>query len=128
MAQTPMVFSGDGLAINGYDPVAYFTQGRPVRGSRQYALVWKRAEWWFSSAANLAAFEANPRAFAPQFGGYCAYAVSQGYTAATDPEAWRIYRGKLYLTVNQNVRGAWAENIDNHIVQANSNWPGVLAH
>jgi hypothetical protein len=124
----PMVFSKGGVAINGYDPVAYFTIGKPVRGKARYSLIWKQAEWQFASAANLALFEADPRAFAPQFGGYCAYAMSQGHIEATQPDAWRIHGGKLYLIEDRDVRGVWARDIPGNVVRANANWPAALKH
>ena len=86
-----------GVAVGGYDPVAYFKKKKPVKGSKDLVYKYKGAEWRFSSKANLAAFKANPKAYAPQYGGYCAWAVSQGYTAKGDPLAWSIYKGKLYL-------------------------------
>ncbi len=122
----PMVFSENGVAINGYDPVAYFTQGAPVLGKATHSLIWKQAEWRFATAGNLAVFEADPRAYAPQYGGYCAYAVSQGHIAATLPEAWRIHGGKLYLTEDRDVRNIWARDIPGNVLRANANWPAVL--
>ena len=90
------------------------------------ALAPRRATWRFSSAANLAAFEADPEAYAPQYGGYCAWAVSQGYTASTDPTAWRIVDGKLYLNYSQGVQRRWEQDIPGNIVKADTNWPKVL--
>ncbi len=125
-AKTPMVFSNRGAAINGYDPVAYFTEGKPVMGRPGNSLVWKRAAWRFASAGNMAAFEANPRAYAPQYGGYCAYSMSLGQTATTEPDAWRIYEGKLYLIHNRRVRSIWAQDVAGNILRADAQWPAVL--
>jgi YHS domain-containing protein len=114
------------LAVSGYDPVAYFAEGRPVEGRSDHELEWNGATWRFSSAGNLAAFRADPAAFAPQYGGYCAWAVSQGYTASTDPQAWRIVDGKLYLNYSLGVQRRWQEDIPGNIVKGDANWPRVL--
>jgi YHS domain-containing protein len=115
------------LAVSGYDPVAYFTAGRPVKGSAAYKISHKGAEYRFANAANLAKFKANPSAYAPQYGGYCAWAVSQGYTASGDPTVWKIVNGKLYLNYNRDVGSKWEKNIPGHIRSANVNWPKLLA-
>ena len=125
-ADTPVYLSKDGAAINGYDPVAYFTESAPVRGRPENAVMWKGALWYFASARNREKFEANPRAYAPQYGGYCAYAVSQGFTDETDPNAWRIVDGKLYLTNSPVAQRLWARDIPGHVSRANANWPDVL--
>ncbi|MGD1893307.1 MAG: YHS domain-containing (seleno)protein, partial [Cyclobacteriaceae bacterium] len=113
-------------AIQGYDPVAYFTDQKPVKGSDEHTYEWKGATWYFASAENVQAFEANPEQYAPQYGGYCAYAVANGYTAKIDPEAWKIVDGKLYLNYNKKVQADWEANQANFIQQANQNWPKVL--
>ena len=99
-----------GIAIHGYDAVAYFRAGRPERGRDDYAIIWKGAVWRFASAENLRRFEANPRAYAPQFGGYCAYSVSKGHVSTGDPAAWEIVEGRLYLTNSPNVHRLWARD------------------
>jgi YHS domain-containing protein len=115
------------LALDGYDAVAYFKAGKPVQGTAQHAVVWNGATWHFASAENKAAFEANPQAFAPQYGGYCAWAVSEGYTAKGDPNFWRVVDGKLYLNYNASVQKSWEKNIPGHISKGDKNWPTVLA-
>jgi len=114
------------LAVSGYDPVAYFTQGRPVEGSGDLEYEWNGATWRFSTLENLAAFKADPEAYAPQYGGYCAWAVSQGYTAKSEPEAWRIVDDKLYLNYSKAVQQQWVEDIPGNITKADANWPKVL--
>ncbi len=114
------------LAVEGHDPVAYFRQGRPVEGDRRWSLEWQGATWRFASPENLEAFKADPEAFAPRYGGYCAWAVSQGYTASADPEAWRIVDGKLYLNYDQDVQKTWEQEIPGNIGKADANWPRVL--
>ncbi len=126
LAAKPEVFSRNGAAINGYDPVAYFTEEKPVKGSRDHSLNWKDAVWLFSSADNKALFEADPDAYAPQYGGYCAYAVSRNYTAKTEPDAWTVYDGKLFLNYNKLVRGLWEIDIPGNVAKGDMNWPGVL--
>ncbi len=114
------------VAIDGTDPVAYFTEGKAVKGSSGFTHRWKGAAWRFKNAANRDAFAANPEKYAPQFGGYCAWAVSPGYTADIDPEAWKIYRGELYLNYSKGVQAQWVEDIPGNIAKAESHWPGVL--
>ena len=114
------------LAVGGYDAVAYFKQNHPVEGVAQFSTDYKGATWRFSSQENLNAFKANPTAFAPQFGGYCAWAVSQGYTASGDPQFWKIVNGKLYLNYDGDVQKKWEKDIPGFISKADKNWPGVL--
>jgi YHS domain-containing protein len=114
------------LAVGGHAPVAYFTQGKPVEGRSEHELAWNGATWRFSTAENLAAFEADPDAYAPQYGGYCAWAVSQGYTASTDPTAWNIVDDKLYLNYSHAIKRRWEQDIPGNIAKADANWPAVL--
>ena len=114
------------LAVGGYDPVAYFSVGEPVKGQKQHAMEWKGAWWYFSNAENLAKFKANPNTYAPQYGGYCAYGVSQNATVKGDPLLWKIVNGKLYLNINKGVVKIWNKDISGYIDQANGNWPTVL--
>jgi YHS domain-containing protein len=127
-AEKPPVYSETGkYAVKGADVVAYFGQRRAVYGKARFAHKWRGTTWLFASAANLAKFKANPAKYAPQYGGYCAYAVSQGYTAKIEPEAWSIVNGKLYLNYSLGVRALWALSKRRHIRQANGNWPAVLS-
>ncbi|MGB0961025.1 MAG: YHS domain-containing (seleno)protein [Halocynthiibacter sp.] len=125
-AASPEIHSHEGLAINGFDPVAYFTAEHPVEGRAEFTTLYKGATWRFSSAENKAAFDATPEMFAPQYGGYCAYAASKGYIATSDPAAWTIFEGKLYLNYSKSVRALWALRKSTHIKSANENWPGIL--
>jgi len=126
MARTPAVYANDGIAIDRTDPVAYFSQGAPVAGSPDITHVWDGATWHFASTANRDSFAATPEAFAPQFGGYCAYAVSEGYTASTVSEAWKIVDGKLYLNFSRRIQRRWERDAAAHIAKGHANWPGVL--
>jgi len=114
------------LAVSGYDPVAYFTEGKPVEGKSDFEYKWQGATWRFANAKNLAAFKANPEAYAPQYGGYCAWAVSQGYTASSDPQAWKIVGKKLYLNYSKDVQKKWQADESGNIAKADKNWPKVL--
>ncbi len=120
--------SGDAadVAIKGYDPVAYFTVGSPTKGIDRFAHRWSDATWYFASAKNKALFVRSPEKYAPQFGGYCAWAVSHGYTADVDPEAFRIVDGKLYLIYSTAVERRWEQDIPGNIARAQGNWPAVL--
>ncbi|MEM6794886.1 MAG: YHS domain-containing (seleno)protein [Acidobacteriota bacterium] len=112
-------------AIKGYDPVAYF-DGGPAKGSKKFVHAWQGAEWRFSSAENRDRFAGDPESFAPQFGGYCAWAVAQGDTAGIDPLAWKVENGKLYLNYNKKIQKKWAEDIPGNIAKAEKNWPSLL--
>ncbi|MBL4615014.1 MAG: YHS domain protein [Magnetovibrio sp.] len=114
------------VALSGYDPVAYFPQGRAMKGQDQFSFAWNGATWRFVSTENRTDFQASPEKFAPQYGGYCAWAVSQGSTASTDPEAWHIRDGKLYLNYSKNVQSQWKQDIPGNITKGDANWPGVL--
>lgn len=124
-ARAQAVFAEGGLALRGYDPVAYFTEGAPRRGLEAYSTHWQGAEWRFASAAHRAAFVADPAAHAPQYGGYCAWAVAEGYLAPVDPEAWAIVDGRLYLNFNARIQRRWARDIPGFIARADANWPGL---
>lgn len=116
----------DGLAARGYDVTAYFTDGKVVRGNAAHQLQYKGATWRFVSAEAQARFQANPVAYAPQFGGYCAWAVSQGYVAPGDPEQWKIVDGKLYLNFNARAKELWEADQADAIKRGHANWPAVL--
>ena len=127
MAKDEIYTNWRGLAIRGYDPVAYFTNNAPMKGSDEYELKWKKATWRFVSADNRKLFEENPERYAPQYGGYCAWAVAQGYTASVDPvNAWKIVDGKLYLNYDVEVQMKWVKDIPGFIAKGDANWPGVL--
>lgn len=127
-AQQAPVYTGllSNVAVGGYDPVGYFTEGRPVRGAAAHRIMHEGFEFRFASAQNLAAFRANPARYLPQYGGYCAWAVAQGYTAAGNPRNWRIVDGKLYLNYNDDIQNRWERDIPGFIRNAESNWPAVL--
>jgi YHS domain-containing protein len=113
-------------AIHGYDPVAYFTDGKAVAGKSEFEFAWKGAKWRFTTAEHRDLFKGAPDKYAPQYGGYCAYAVSQGRTADIDPNAWKIVDGKLYLNYDSDIQKKWQADIPGYIAKADKNWPGVL--
>ena len=113
-------------AVSGYDTVAYFTQSKPVKGSSDHKSEYEGATWLFSSAENKAKFDENPAKYAPQYGGYCAWAAAQGYTASGDPDQWAIHNGKLYLNYNADVKQKWDADRDGFITKADQNWPNIL--
>ncbi len=114
------------VAVSGYDTVAYFTDKKAVLGDAKYKVNYQGAEWRFSTAAHRDAFLADPARYAPQYGGYCAWAVAQGSTASADPLLWRVVNDKLYLNYDADVQTKWDANIPAFIQQANKNWPTVL--
>jgi YHS domain-containing protein len=118
----PFFKSDAGLALKGYDPVAYFTEGQPQIGRDEFKAEWKGAQWHFASAQNRESFLGAPEKYAPQYGGYCAWAVGHGYTAKGDPEAWKIVDGKLYLNYDQGVKQKWEQDIPVLISKGDENW------
>ena len=125
-AQKAPVFTAEGAAIRGYDPVAYFTEGRPVKGKAELTHQWNGATWRFASAANRDRFAQAPEKYAPQYGGYCAYGVSSGYAVKTEPDAWSVVDGKLYLNYDRGVQSSWLKDPPGYIRKADANWPGAL--
>ena len=124
-AADPVNKNSSGVAIKGYDPVAYFTDGKAVKGSPQFTHQWQGAVWQFASAAHRDDFAATPDKYAPQYGGYCAYGVSQNHTAPIDPEAWTIIDHKLYLNYSQGVKKTWSQDIPKYLQEAEKNWPSL---
>lgn len=120
----PQVYvnSATGEAINGYDPVGYFIEMKPVRGDAAYTFEWKGAPFLFASAENRDLFAADPEKYAPQYGGYCAYAMAQGAFATTAPEAWTVRSGKLYLNYSTGVRQLWQKDPEDFIAKADGYW------
>lgn len=117
------VYAKDGVAIKGADPVAYFTDESFVAGSAEHTYEWQGVSWQFATAENRDLFAANPEQYAPQYGGYCAWAVGQNTLAAIDPTAWSIVDGKLYLNANQRIQERWNKDIPGNIALAETNWP-----
>ncbi|MEM1176644.1 MAG: YHS domain-containing (seleno)protein [Pseudomonadota bacterium] len=126
-ADSGQVFSTKSGAIRGYDPVAYHTEEKPVKGSKELTFEYNGATWRFSSEANLELFRNDPERYAPAYGGYCAFGMSRGYAVDTDPRAFSIVDGKLYLNHNLSVRRTWKKDIPGNIAKANANWPSVSA-
>ncbi len=111
-----------GRALGGYDAVAYFVVQTAVEGNPKYEYAWNGAKWLFSSEENMKKFQQNPESYAPQYGGYCSYAVSEGYTASGDPKAWKVTDGKLYLNYNPQVKETWEKNEAERIEKGTKNW------
>ena len=128
LAAQPAIYTApfSKLAIEGYDAVSYFA-GEPVKGDAKFSMTRNGVEYRFASAQNLAKFKADPEAYLPQYGGYCAWAISQGHTAKGDPLAWKVVNGKLYLNYNKDVQKQWAADIPGNVVKADKNWPQVLS-
>jgi YHS domain-containing protein len=124
-AQT--VNAENGVAVQGTDVVAYFRAGRAVPGRAEFVHVWNGATWRFSSAENRDAFAAEPARFAPQYGGFCAWAVSQGYRAPIDPDAWRIVDGRLFLNYSRAIQMRWDLMRASNIAAGDKNWPKLAS-
>lgn len=123
IAEPAISVDKNALAIDGYDPVAYFVEGKPALGTAQISHTWKGAVWHFANVDNREKFASNPEKFAPQYGGYCAYAMSGGGFAAGDGERWRIVEDKLYLNNNWLAQKLWNQNIPENIQDADGHWP-----
>jgi YHS domain-containing protein len=122
----PVNTDSSGVAIKGYDPVAYFTESKPVKGLKEFELKHEGATYRFASAANRDLFQANPSKYLPQYGGYCAWAVSKGHTAGISPNAWKVLDGKLYLN-HPLAKGKFEKNHATAIPEADQNWPAILS-
>ena len=114
--------TSENVAIKGFDTVAYFTAQNAIEGNPRFEFVWNGAKWLFSNSENLEKFKANPEQFAPQFGGYCSYAVSKGYTADGGPNAWKVVDGKLYLNYSPKVKEMWEAEQEQRINDGEKNW------
>ncbi len=120
-----LTLAGPGLALRGYDPVAYFTEGKPVIGTATYTATYNEATYRFTTEENLKAFNATPEKYVPQYGGFCAFGVAVGAKFDGDPELWRIEDGTLYLNLNPDMQEQWKKDIPGHITKADTNWPVI---
>jgi YHS domain-containing protein len=118
-------FEADGAAIHGYDAVSYFETGAPTRGSTKHEFTYHGSQFLFASAAHRRQFAADPEKYAPQFGGFCAYGASNGYKVTTQPDAFKVVDGKLYLNYDRKVLGIWSQDEQGNITRATQNWPKV---
>lgn len=121
-AAAPTNTKGEGSAIHGYDPVAYFTESKAVKGDDQFSADYNGATWLFAKAENKALFEADPEKYAPQYGGYCAYAAANDAVVDVDPTAWHISDGKLFLNYNQRIQKKWLAEKSSYISKADAFW------
>lgn len=119
---------GNGVAISGYDPVAYFRQNAATKGNADYSASHDGATYHFASVENRDTFAADPEKFAPQYGGFCAYAVANGYTAKIDPEAFSVVEGRLFLNYSKGVRSRWLQDTAGYITKGDANWPALSAN
>ncbi len=126
LAEEPLFYAPGGIALSGYDVVAYFTERRAVEGDADYALSWRGATWYFAGPDTLMAFEMNPEAYAPQFGGYCAYAVAEGRTGPSEPDAFFLRDGRLYFLNGAHMRDGVQGDLDRIVTMAEAQWPTVL--
>ena len=113
-------------AVSGYDAVAYFTEAKAIKGNKEFQTEYMGAAWRFASKGNLDLFIANPTKYAPQYGGYCAWAAARGYTASGDPKEWKIVEGKLYLNYDAKVKAKWEKDIPGFIEAADKVFPTLI--
>lgn len=117
-------FEKDGVALRGYDPVSYFVAGKPQLGVEVHSFTYKGSTFRFASAENRKLFAENPEKYAPQFGGYCAFGVARGgYKVSTQPDAFAVVDGKLYLNYNADVQKQWQKDVPGYIATADKKWP-----
>jgi YHS domain-containing protein len=122
------VFGGRGdTAIRGYDTVAYFTEGKPVKGQDAFVTEWMGAKWKFASKAHLDRFKASPDKYAPQYGGYCAFGVAQGYLVKVEPDQFKILDGKLYLNYDASVQATWLKDPAGYIRTADAKFAQLIS-
>ena len=114
------------VAILGYDPVAYFTDGRPVKGDPAFVFEWVGAKWQFASQSHLDLFKAGPETYAPQYGGYCAYGVSQDQLVGIEPDKFKVLGGKLYLNYDAEVQAIWLKDPARYVKQADAKFKALL--
>lgn len=128
LASEPPVYTGllGNTAVGGYDAVSYFEAGGPAEGSAKHTIEYKGATWRFANSENLALFKEDPERYAPAYGGYCAWAISQGTLTKGDPKHWSVRDGQLYLNYSKSVHDQWLEDPEGFILQANEKWPKIL--
>jgi YHS domain-containing protein len=117
---------GNRVAIQGYDPVAFFTDSRPVKGNPQFQSEYHGAKYYFASSEHKAAFDKEPAKYEPQFGGYCAYGVSQGHKAPVEIEAWQIVNGRLLMQYDLDIKSKFNQDQQGTLKKADENWPGLV--
>ena len=124
-ASAQAVNAKSGVAFDGYDPVAYHLDAKPAKGRPEFKHAWMGAEWRFASAGNRDLFAGDPEKYAPQYGGFCAYGVAQGYKVKFDPDAFSIVDGKLYVNYDKSVQAKWKADVPGFIEQADAKWPAL---
>jgi YHS domain-containing protein len=115
------------VAIDGFDPVAFFTDSRPVNGSPEFQTTYQGATYFFASAEHKKQFERNPHRYAPQYGGFCAYGAALDALFPVDINTWQVRNDKLYLNLNPEILKKFNSDFDGNIAKADKNWPGLLA-
>lgn len=110
------------IAIDGFDPIAYYNEGQAIKGNESFTYAWNESTWYFKTEANRDLFSSSPEKYAPQYGGYCGFAVSTGFTAKTNPEFFEIIDGKLYLFSAEDVKTEWKKDLSNNLNSCDKNW------
>jgi YHS domain-containing protein len=124
-SSTSEIYQVNNYAIDGYDVVAFHTHQKPIKGNKEFSFHWKDANWLFVNQTNLDKFIKEPERYAPQYGGYCAYGMSQGYKASTEADTWTILDHKLYFNYNQDVKKKWNLDQEGYIEKADDYWPNI---
>ena len=126
-AAGPVNTNREGVALHGHDPVAYFVQNKPAKGDARHVATHQGATYWFASEDNRKAFVASPEQYTPQYGGYCAYGVSQGAKPDIDPSAFAVVGGKLYLNLSPAIQQRWQQDIPGYVKAADAKWPELAS-
>jgi YHS domain-containing protein len=121
-AQKSEIFEKDGMAIKGYDVVAFHTEAKAMKGNEKFTYNWKDTNWLFENQVNLDMFKKNPEKYAPQYGGYCAYGTADGHKAPTETDTWTVKDNKLYFNYNKKVQEMWSKDMPGYIEKADKNW------
>jgi len=127
IAQKSAIFIKNGKALNGYDPVAFFTENKPTLGNELFTYQWQQAIWQFSTKENKDSFVSNPNKYAPKYGGYCAYGAADGsgHKAPTDINTWTVLNNQLYFNYSLKVKEIWLKKQEEFIIKADNNWDGI---
>ena len=124
-SQKSEIFEKNGMAIKGYDAVAFHTEAKAIKGIENFTYRWKETNWLFKNQANLDMFKKDPEKYAPQYGGYCAYGTADGHKAPTETDTWTVKDNKLYFNYNKKVQAVWSKDIPGYIEKADKNWVDI---
>ncbi|NEQ52588.1 MAG: YHS domain-containing protein [Leptolyngbya sp. SIO3F4] len=115
----------EGIALRGYDPVSYFTEGEPIKGEEAHSFVWNDATWYFATAENRNLFSQNPEQYAPANGGYCTFGIVLRKKFDGDPQVWSVIKSRLYVFLNEEVQQKFLQDSTGNLQKVSANWPVI---